>query len=229
MSRTERQERERRDMIIVLILTLLCVILFGVGSLISFESGVFNMAGMYPDDTMVTVVPTLGSNPNATPTQQASPTISAAQDQKKPQGSESGFGVGFSQFIDAFAAEGFSFEEKRSTQQIREVEGKSAIALAALKIVGHGEVIESTLMVIHYPRNDPEELKKNLGYMVKSLKLALPHWKDAVIWFYANVAALAKKQEAPRESSVVFEGVRLHLKLNTMPDLLYLSCESIAP
>jgi len=229
MSRTARQERERRDMIIVLILTLLCVILFGVGSLISFESGVFNMAGMYPDETMVTVVPTLDSNPNATPTQQASPTTSAAQDQKKPQGSESGFGVSFSQFIDAFAAEGFSFEEKRSIQQIREVEGKSANALAALKIVGHGEVIESTQMVIHYPRNDPEELKKNLGYMVKSLKLALPHWKDAVIWFYANVAALAKKQEEPRESSVVIEGVRLHLNLNTMPDLLFLSCESIAP
>lgn len=229
MSHTARQERERRDVIIVLILTVLCVILFGLGSLISFESGVFNIVGVYPEDTMATVIPTLKANPTAKPSQQPSPTTSAAQDQKKPHSSGSGFGVSFSQLIDAFAAEGFSFEEKPSDLQVREVEGKSANALAALKIIGHGETIESTQMVIHYPRNNPEVLKKNLGYMVKTIKLALPHWKDAVIWFYANVAELAKKQEEPRESSVLFEGLRLHLILKTMPDLLFLTCESAAP
>jgi len=230
MTRTKREQRERRDVIIVIVLFFLCAILFGVGSLLSFQTSSFHLMGFQSDENAPAQQATKQPKPTAKATTEPSvtPTRPSSQQDNGQKDAKNGFAVPRSKLINAFIDEGFTFQDGVNTQQRQEINGKSANQLAALQLVGKGETLTKMQFVIHYPKSDSEALKANLGYVVKSLKLVAPQWKDAVIWFYANVAELAKQKEEPRQTSITEHGLTFFLKLTTMPDLLFLICETAA-
>jgi hypothetical protein len=235
-NRSKKQQQNRRDMILVGVLVLVCILLYVVSIFITPDIRQLSLGGFgegagggeAAKASTTTPRPTATLQPTRTPTTKPSATSRPQNNptQKSSQDSAAqGIGVSRSSVQAQYEARGFAFSENGTENSTGKVSDQSA----AVSLIGPAENLTRTMIVVHLPPEKRLILARNLTYVSTMIKTVLPQWKEGSAWLYASIGKMASMPEGARTEEKVFENVRLRLKMVNQPDLLTLICEEKQP
>ncbi len=234
-NRSKKQQQNRRDMILVGVLVLVCILLYVVSIIITPDIRQLSLGGFgegagggVAKVSTITPIATIRPRPTQTPTPEPSATTRPQNKPTQKNNSDStaqGIGVSRSSVQAQYEARSFAFSENGDENST----GKVADQSAAVSLIGPAENLTRTMIVVHLPPEKRLILARNLTYVSTMIKTVLPQWKEGSAWLYASIGKMASKPEGERTEETVFENVRLRLKMVNQPDLLTLICEEKQP
>lgn len=230
-SHSKRDEQNRRDTILVVMLIFVCVGLFGIGSLISgdIEKGsiLASLSGLETQAILEnSPTPSPSPRPSATPKPTPTPVrIQTNNSSSKKSTLSAGLGIGLEEIQTVYKNEGFQFiDEKMDNDRIHSL-GKTTNGLTAIELNGTMDDVREAAVVSYLVSDTPEHVKDCLYYMAQMIKTVLPAWKDGTKWLYANIGILPTLKTKPQEVETISMNVHIHLKKLDSPSLIILSME----